>query len=104
MKKFMFIYRADMKTAAEMGANMTPEDMEKMNQAWMAWGGKVGAALLDFGNPTMPTEFAVDQTVGGYSILEAESAEAAHALTEGHPHIAMGGSIDIYEIMPTPGM
>ena len=102
--KFMFIYRADMAAAAEMGANMSQEDVQKMNEAWMAWGGKVGAALLDFGNPTMPTDFAADKTVGGYSIVEAADAAAAKALTEGHPHIAMGGSIDIYEITPTPGM
>lgn len=104
MTKFLLIYRADMAKAAEMAAQMTPESAEEMNKAWMAWGAKVGSALVDFGNPTMPTAFAEDQTIGGYSILEAESADAAEALLDGHPHIAMGGTIDIYEIQPTPGM
>lgn len=100
----MLIYRADMQEAAKMGAQMTPEQVDEMNAAWMAWGGKVGKSLLDFGNPTMPTAFSKDTTVGGYSIIEAETAEKAHELLEGHPHLAMGGEIDIYEILPTPGM
>lgn len=104
MKKFMFIYRADFTDRAAMEAGMTPEAIEKMTEAWGAWGAKVGSAIVDFGSPTLPTKYSADQTVGGYSIMQAESLEAANALTEGHPHLAMGGKIDIYEILPTPGM
>jgi hypothetical protein len=44
--------------------------------------------------------------VGGYSILQAESHDAAAKLFgKDHPHLQMPGAwIEIVEIMPMPGM
>jgi hypothetical protein len=42
--------------------------------------------------------------VGGYSILQADSAEALSKVLAGHPHTAMGGTIQTLEFLPMPGM
>jgi hypothetical protein len=53
--------------------------------------------------PTAGTTVSGD-SVGGFSILEAESADALQAVLEGHPHSAQGGTIEVYEFLPIPGM
>ncbi|MDR0297107.1 MAG: YciI family protein [Streptococcaceae bacterium] len=100
--KYLLIYKAD--PAGMTGMQMTPEAIEQMNQAWMAWGEKVGSHMVDFGSPTLAKSENADKGVGGYSILEAETYEALQLLLEGHPHTAMGGEIEVHEFMPMPGM
>jgi hypothetical protein len=56
--------------------------------------------LVDVGNPTAPVSADADPTVGGYSIVEADSHDAALALLAGHPHTAMGGLIYVFEVTP----
>ena len=42
--------------------------------------------------------------VSGYSIMQADSAAALDAVLEGHPHLHMpGASIEVLEMLPTPG-
>jgi hypothetical protein len=36
--------------------------------------------------------------------VQADSAEAVQAVLEGHPHTAQGGTIDVHEFIPMPGM
>jgi hypothetical protein len=39
--------------------------------------------------------------VGGYSILEAGSAEEVESILEGHPHLEVpGSSIEVLEVIP----
>jgi hypothetical protein len=39
--------------------------------------------------------------VGGYSILEAGSAEEVETILEGHPHLSLpGSSIEVLELLP----
>ncbi|MEV6969523.1 YciI family protein [Hamadaea sp. NPDC051192] len=104
MAKYLILYRAD-KTMNEQMSGSTPEEMKAGMDAWNAWAGKAGSAIVDFGNPTNPVDDAGGgQPVGGYSILEATDADALDQILEGHPHAAQGGTIAIYEIMPMPGM
>lgn len=89
----------------------TPEWMEANMNEWMAWAGRVGPAMVDFGRP-LAGGVRVDPDgsgasrleVAGYSIVEAPDLDAALALTEGHPHFAMpGASIEVHEAQPIPG-
>lgn len=108
MKKFLVLYRTPI-SAQEQMANMTPEDMKKGMEPWMAWAEKCGSSLVDLGTPLVgglklsSAGSAPNNTdVGGYSFIEAESVEAANALLEGHPHLgwADGCEIEIYESQP----
>jgi hypothetical protein len=41
--------------------------------------------------------------IGGYSILQADSAEALSAVLAGHPHSTWGGTIETLEMLAMPG-
>ena len=98
MTKYLLVY----KTSGEPMPELTPEQMEATNEAWLSWGGKAGPAIVDFGSPVAAVDTA-DTTIGGYSILEAADAAALATLLEGHPHVAQGGTIDTYEFLAIPG-
>ncbi len=100
MAKYLVIYRADPAARAAM-PEPTAEQAQQMGAAWMGWRDRIGDALVDFGDPTSPVDDA-DPSVGGYTIVEADDAQAARALLDGHPHRAMGGKIDLYELTPFP--
>lgn len=77
----------------------------------MAWAGRAQAAIVDMGSPvsysmTLPGgDKAHSGAVGGFSILQAESADALRAVLDGHPHFhAPGASIEVHELLPLPGM
>jgi hypothetical protein len=111
MKKFLILYVSS-KTAMERMTKPTPEQVKGMMEAWFGWKNKVGSALVDFGNPTghaatVPAGASMlgESKIGGYSILQAESAEAVAGLIKDHPFLAAPGStIEVLEYLPMPGM
>lgn len=98
MGKYLFAYRGGMMADTE-------EQRQAAMQAWGAWFGKLGSAIVDPGNP-----FAGSTSVGangsggevasqltGYSVIQADSLDAASTLAEGCPVFNGGGSVDVYE-------
>ena len=83
----------------------TPEESAGVMTAWNAWFGQLGAALVDGGNPASATRtIAPNGTVSddpagptGYSILKADSLDAAVALAKGCPVLAGGASVQVVE-------
>ncbi len=84
------------------------EEMAKVTQAWTDWYGSIGGALKDGGNPFAPAAKTVasngsvsDGAPGtphtGYTIVKADSLDAATAIAKGSPVLAGGGSITVYE-------
>jgi len=92
MSKFVLLYQ---------GGTMpqSPEEGEAARNAWMAWFGAAGSAILDPGNA-----FAAEAAVGtgspsgvnGYTVIEAESLDAASGMIADHPHLADGGRIEVH--------
>ena len=84
MKKFMVLYMAPSAQFEQWMKTMTPEQQEKGMDAWMAWMNANKASLADGGAPLGKTK-RVDANgtkdtkneVGGYSIVQAESHDAA---------------------------
>jgi hypothetical protein len=111
MKKFLVLYKAPASGFQQM-MSATPEQQKAGMDAWMAWGKKAAAAIVDMGAPlgkgqTVTEAGATDtpNDLGGYSILQAESKEALAETLKGHPHFMMpGGFIEVVEVMPMPGM
>ena len=110
MKKFFVLYMAKMedfqKIMASMG-KMTPEKQKEAMKEWEMWGKTAG--VVDMGAPVGKTKRVtaadisdVKNEVGGYSIIEAESHDAAAKKMQSNPHFKMipGGWIDVMEIMP----
>ena len=110
MTKFMVLYRSALSARDQM-ASATPEQAKAGMEAWMAWAGKAGDAIVDLGAPLEgAAQIGAGSTAGGqaqitgYSILQAESTDALASILDAHPHLQMpGSSIEILEFLPTPG-
>jgi hypothetical protein len=110
MTKYLLLYRAP-GSASDQMASATPEQAQAGMDAWMGWAGRAGSALTDMGAPCQyaatvgATYPSSEGFIGGYSIVEADSLDAAKALLEGHPHLMMGegAGIDVHELLEMPG-
>jgi hypothetical protein len=97
MAKFLYLYHGGG------GAPSTPEEGQKVMQAWMDYFGRMGDKIVDGGAPLGPSGSvggAPNSSCTGYSIVLADSLEHAEKLTDGHPHLTGGGSIEICEALP----
>jgi hypothetical protein len=81
-------------------------DAAAANAAWGAWFGQLGGAVVEGGNPFGPSKTVgsggavsdgAASSLTGFSILKADSLDAAAALAKGCPVIANGGTIEVYE-------
>ena len=112
MSKFFLLYLAPTSTIDQMMATTSPEKMKEGMDAWRAWMKKHEKSLVDMGAPLGKTKrvtagsvSSVRNQVTGYTIVEAESHDAATAMLVGHPHLSMPGAyIDVLSVTPIPGM
>ena len=84
-------------------------DSEEAGQAvmaaWVGWFTALGEAAVDPGNPVgASAAVAADGTVGaasagvtGYSVVVADSLEAAVEMARSCPHLAANGQVEVYE-------
>ncbi len=102
MAKYLFSYHGG-KHAAD------PKEAKAQMDAWGAWFGSLGAAIVDGGNPVGPS-FTVNSDgsmmrggganpVSGYSLIQASSMEDAHKKAKSCPLLKVGGAIEIAECM-----
>jgi hypothetical protein len=85
----------------------TDEDRATVMKAWDGWFHELGPALKDGGNPFAPgaaATIAPDGSVragagpaGGYSIVSADSLDAATEMAKGCPVLQGGAEIEVYE-------
>jgi hypothetical protein len=118
MKNFLAIYIGRPEAREESGWNKLSDAERKEREAagikaWMEWGTVHAAAIVDMGNPLGKTKRASNDgisdtrnTMTGYTVVRAESHEAAAKLFENHPHFAIfpGDSVEIMECLPLPKM
>jgi hypothetical protein len=80
--------------------------------AWKSWMDKNRAAIVGFGGPLGKTKKASPQGIedtrnemSAFTVVSAESHEAAAKLFENHPHFMIfpGDRIEIMPILPIPG-
>jgi len=97
MGKYLFAYRGGMMADTE-------EQRQAVMQAWGAWFGELGDAIVDPGNPFAGSASvngsgggAAASELTGYSVIKADSLDAASALAKGCPVLKGGGSVDVYE-------
>ena len=89
---------------AKSDAETKKAEEQKMREGWNAWMGKHGSSVKTtegLGKNTSVTSASAAEAKNGmmlYSMVEAESSEAAASLFEGHPHLSIpGASIEIME-------
>ncbi len=107
MAKYLLIYHG-----GDSMENASPEQGAAVMQAWMDWFAKLGPAVADGGNPIGrawtvskdgTTEDAGANPATGYSVLEAESMQAALEMAMGCPHLAANGTIELCETFEVGG-
>ena len=102
MAKFVVIYSGGMGMAAE------PDEQQRIMDEWGAWYGKMGAAIVDGGNPLGASKsFSGEGAAAadgpgalpatGYTIIEADSLDVAAAACADHPHLGHGGQVSVFE-------
>lgn len=86
------------------GMPSDPATMEQAKAAFGKWVSEAGDAVVDPGAPVrMVTQVAASTAtepaeIGGYSIIEAESQDAAVGVLHSHPYVARGGTLQVNEI------
>ncbi len=94
--------------SAEAQMNVSPEEMKKAMEPWVAWFKKGGNAFVDAGTPlgngmhfTKEAGTKSKTEVTGYSIVQAENMDAVKAMLADSPHFMMpNASIEVLEMMP----
>jgi len=98
MTKYLFVYHGGK-------APSDPGEVKKVMDAWGAWFGAMGSAVIDGGNPvgkssTVKADGSLVSGGGanpasGYSLIEASSLEEVHQKAKGCPILKAGGTIEI---------
>lgn len=111
MKRFLVLYRMDVAEMQKMMANTSEEERNKSMGKWEAWMKKNMTSMADQGGPVGKTKRVATNgitdtrnDIGGYSIVQADSQQAAAALFADSPHLTMpGATAEVMEIMQMPG-
>lgn len=104
MPQFIFTYH---------GGNTpeTPEEGKAGMEKWQAWAANLGPALINPGTPVGVTKVLTKDGVSdkpsphpimGFSILQAESFDAALQLLQDCPHFDYDGTLGVSEMMQIP--
>ncbi|MBC7836320.1 hypothetical protein H7X87_00890 [Acetobacteraceae bacterium] len=111
MKKFLAIYLGSGNKMKEWQPK--EGEMEAAMQAWSKWATDNSANIVDQGSPLGKTKH-IDKSgitdthneLGAWTVVQAESYEAAAQMFENHPHFTMfpGESVEIMECLPMPKM
>ena len=116
MKNFLAVYIGRASALEKARWNELPEaernEREKAGlDAWIAWGVEHAKSIVEQGGRLGKTKQVgpngitdITNTLVGWSIVRAESHEAAAKLFERHPHFAIfpGDSVEIMEWLPLP--
>ncbi len=112
MKKFLVLYKAPIEEFQKLMANTNKEQQKKGMDEWTKWMQNHKADLADMGAPVGKTKQVmtsgvkdIKNDVGGYSVVQADSHDAAAKIFTDNPHFSIpGASIEVMEIMEMPGM
>jgi hypothetical protein len=113
MANFLFVYRGN----SEAYGKLTPEEMQQNMQKWSAWIAEglkkgwmldAGDALTQEGRVVNAKKVVTDgpfveskEVVGGYSLVKADTIDAAAEFAKGCPILLTGGNV---EVRPLAGL
>ena len=100
MNKYVFVYRGGKKFKSH-------EEGAKHMEKWGAWVNGLGDASVNRGTPFRKSKTVnsggVSDTDGppltGYSVVKADNLDAALKMAKACPHLDIGGSIVVAEVM-----
>jgi hypothetical protein len=116
MKKFLAVFTGNPDAMSTWQA-LEPAERQRREaegmQAWGRWVETHADAIVDNGAPLGKTKRVtadgvadIRNQMAAYTVVQAESQEAAARLFEGHPHftICPGDGVEVMQCLPIPGM
>jgi hypothetical protein len=114
---FLAIFLGDRTGARRRQWDSLPEEQRRAREAegvaaWQEWAGRNQAAIAAMGGPLGKTKRVsgdgiadASNALAAYTIVRADSHEAAARLFEGHPHFTIfpGEAVEIMPVLPVPG-
>ena len=101
MKKYIVLYIADPEELASMMKDFSSEESNQGMEVWNTWNEAHKDVIVDLGTPlgktkTLTKDGTTDTKNGnvGYTIVHADSLDAAAEIFEEHPHINMMPNIN----------
>jgi len=107
MAKFLFVYRG----GGDVYRTMPPDEQQQMMQRWQGWLGEgfQKGWLLDAGDGLQKERRVVNakkvvtdgpfvetrEVIGGFSIVQADTLDAAAELAKGCPVLLVGGAVEV---------
>jgi len=94
-----------------------PEEERQKSQSdgmagWKKWATDNAASIVEMGGPLSRTKLVSKQGItdirnhlGAFTIIQAESQDAAAQLFVNHPHFTLfpGEGVEVMEVLPIPG-
>ena len=87
-----------------------PEEGAKHRAEWMDWVAALGDAVVNPGTPLSETKSVTtagvsdsSSTMSGFSIVEADSMDAAIEMAQSCPFLKINGTIDVSQVMQMGG-
>jgi len=90
----------------------TPEEGKQHMSKYMSWLSSLGQSAISPANPlkntsTVNSDGSVTSggktTMSGFTIIQADSMEAALSIAKSCPFLEIGGSLEVSELMQMPG-
>ena len=110
MANFLFVYRG----GDDVESKYSPAEMQQFMQKWMDWIGEGFAKgiMIDAGDALKPCGLVVNakkvvsdgpfpeskEVVGGYSVVKADTIQAAAEFAKGCPALLTGGQVEVREM------
>jgi hypothetical protein len=114
MKKYLAVYTGS-PAAMDAWKAMDPRQREEKERAgvaaWKQWATDHARDIVDQGSPLGKTKLIsakgisdIRNNMGAYTVVQAESQEAAARLFEKHPHFMLfpGEAVEVMECLPMP--
>lgn len=114
MKEFLLVFRRG--GAEGEPQHLSPEQLQAMMKPWQDWMGSLAAQnklvnagnrLEHDGNVVKPNAIVtngpyveIKESIGGYTIIRADSLDEATELSKSCPILAVGGSVEVRAIIP----
>lgn len=115
MKRYLAVFTGSPTAMARWETIPEPDRQQKQAQgiaAWKKWATDNAAAIVEMGGPLSRTKLVssagisdIRNNLGAFTVVQAESQEAAARMFLNHPHFAIfpGEGVEVMEVLPIPG-
>ena len=103
MANYMVLY------SGGMGMSADPEEQQRIMAEWGVWYDKMGESIIDGGAPFADSKHLAgsgvadgplgDTPATGYTVISADSLDAASVAVEDHPHLNHGGQVQVFTLI-----